>query len=609
MLSIASPELAAAEIQVSVHPRAVAVRINLTVQFSATVKGIGNQSVKWSVDGIAGGNASVGSISVGGLYTAPAASGKHRITAKSVGHPGAVSAVVAFVTDYAGTFTYHNDNARTGQNLDEIALSPATVNRQRFGKLFADSVDGYVNAQPLYVPDVNIAGMGEHDVVYVATQHDSAYALDADASMAPLWQVSFIDPADGITTVPSADTHSIGIVPEIGITGTPVIDPASGTLYVVARTKENGAYAQRLHALDIGTGAEKFGGPVLIQASAPGSAAPNDGNGNVLWDPLVHNQRAALLFSRGVVYIGFASHDDLGPYHGWVLGYDAATLEQVAAYNDTPNGTKGGIWQTAGGPAADSDGNIFVQTGNGTFDGDSGGDDFGDSVLKLEPVADAFTPNSALSLADWYTPYNQQFFADHDLDLGSGGPMILPDQTKGPPHLLAGGDKQGNLYIWNRDDLGHFTPDQHKQAVQYLPNVIGPVFGTPAYWRGLVYFWGAGDRLRAYKLRNGHLSRPPASIGPRNLGGISSPTVSANGATGGIVWLLEFFIPPGGTTPQVPAVLDAFDAADVSRQLYRSSNSPRDAAGLGVKFTVPTVADGKVYVGGQYQLTVYGLLP
>ena len=260
----------AAEVQVSVHPRAVAVRISLTVQFQAAVKGIGDKSVEWSVNGIAGGNASAGSISPTGLYSAPATSGKHLITASSMAHHRAASTVVAFVTDYGGTFTYHNDNARTGQNLDEIALSPATVNAQHFGKLFADPVNGYVYAQPLYVPEVTIPGLGLHNVVYVATEHDSVFALDADAPMAPLWQASFVDPANGITTVPSGDV-SRGIVPEIGITGTPVIDPASGTLYVVAKTKENGVYVQRLHALDIGSGGEKFGGPVVIQAFAPGS--------------------------------------------------------------------------------------------------------------------------------------------------------------------------------------------------------------------------------------------------------------------------------------------------------------------------------------------------
>ena len=309
-----------------------------------------------------------------------------------------------------------------------------------------------------------------------------------------------------------------------------------------------------------------------------------------------------------MVYVAYASHGDSGLFHGWILVYNAATLEQVTAYNDTPNGAEGGIWQGGGGPASDSNGNIFVETGNGSFDGDGDGDDFGDSVLKLQLAGSAEGADSLLLLADWYTPFNQELFASSDLDLGSGGPLLLPDQTTSPAHLLVSGDKQGNIYLLDRDNLGHFVADKKSQGVQYLPRAIYSILGTPAYWRGLVYFWGEGNALRAYRLRNGRLSKSPVSRGPAILAGVASPTVSANGASGGIVWLQEWGIRKRDNTPQQPAILDAYDATNVSRELYRS-NRRRDAAGNAVKFTVPTVADGRVYVGGQYQLTVYGLLP
>ena len=286
----------------------------------------------------------------------------------------------------AGVFTYHNDNLRTGQNLNETTLTWANVNQAQFGKKFSYPLDGIAYASPLYVANVSIPAQGVHNVVYVATEHDSVYAFDADGlTPTPLWKVSFINPP-AVTTVPAADTgECCDIAPEIGITGTPVIDQGPGTLYVVAKTKEGTNYVQRLHALDITTGAEKFGGPKVIQASVPGNGDGNDGKGNVPFNALRENQRPALLLSNGVVYIGFASHGDNGPYHGWVLGYDATTLQQVMAYNNTPNGGEGGIWQSGGGLAADSAGNLYFVAGNGTFDANTGGVDYGESVEKISP--------------------------------------------------------------------------------------------------------------------------------------------------------------------------------------------------------------------------------
>ncbi|HJY88158.1 MAG TPA: hypothetical protein VKE24_15090 [Candidatus Acidoferrales bacterium] len=507
------------------------------------------------------------------------------------------------VTDYAGTFTYHNDTARTGQNLQELALIPTTVNQRQFGKIFSCVVDGYVYAEPLYVANLAIPGKGTHNLVFVATEHDSVFAFDADnTACSQVWMTSFIDPNAGITTVPSDDVLSADLVPEIGITGTPVIDPQRGTLYVVARTKENGSYLQRLHALDITTGAEKFGGPVVIQASVPGTGDGGDGV-NVPFNPLRQNQRAALLLANGVVYLAFASHGDNDPYHGWVLGYDAATLRQVAVFNATPNGSRGGIWQSANGPAADSSGNIFVVTGNGTFDANVGGVDFGNSFLKLSANA------GGLTLADFFTPFNHVFLSDNDLDLGSSGPLLLPDQTgTAHPHLVLGAGKDGNGYLVDRDNMGHFSPTDNNRIVQTIPVSVNGIFGSPAFWRNNVYFVPRDDFLKAFQLSGGLLSTTPTSQSNTVFGfpGAVSPAVSANGSTNGIVWVLD----TSAFDISGPAVLHAYDPINVSQELYNSTQAgDRDLAGPAVKFTVPTVANGRVYVGGQAQLTVYGLLP
>jgi hypothetical protein len=590
--------------QVIVHPRAVSVVINGSVRFRASVTRTADQRVRWSVDGVPGGNSNVGMISVNGTYSAPPTPGAHQIAATSRLRPRAQGSATAFAVDYPGTFTYHNDNARTGQNLQEIALSPQNVNADSFGKLFQFPVDGFVYAQPLYGAGVNVPGKGQHNLVYVATEHDSVYALDADAFMPALWHVSFINPAKGITPVPFTDVLTNDIVPEIGITGTPAIDRNSGTLYVVVKTKEKGNYVQRLHALDITSGVEKFGGPAAINASAAGSGAPNDGNGHVLFDPLRQNQRSALLLAGGVVYVAFASHGDNGPYHGWLLAYDAASLAQLGAYNDTPNGIEGGIWQSGCGPAADSSQNIFLDTGNGTFNANL--DTFGDSALKLKLMSNAPAPGFTLSLLDSFTPFNEADLANTDADYGSGGALILPDQSTSPAHLLVSGDKSGNIYLLNRDQMGHFQSGSNSQIVQYLPGALGPVFSVPAYWQGNVYFAGVRDSLKAFQLSNNQLSTSPTSQSETSFGFPgATPAVSANGASGGIVWVLD-----NSGFSSGPAVLHAYDATDLSNELYNSARMPgRDRGGKAVKFTVPTVAAGRVYVGGQKILSVYGLLP
>lgn len=511
----------------------------------------------------------------------------------------------ALVLGSANVLTYHNDPARTGLNTNETILTPANVNAANFTRLFTLPVDGYVYAQPLVVTNVTFPNLGEvHDVVYVATEHDSVYAFDANNSGSPLWQVSFINPAAGITTVTSDDVNCDDLVPEVGITSTPVIDPDSGTIYVCARTKEVVGsvtnYFHRLHALDLGTGAEKFGGPVEVTANVAGSGDGTDGAGHVAFNPLTQFNRTSLLLNQGVVYVGSAAHCDNGPYHGWLLGYGAQTLTLNNAFNTTPNGGMGGIWMAGCGPACDANGNIYVITGNGTFDPTPGVNCFGDSFLKLSTT-------NGLKVADYFTPYDQAFLSSADLDLGSGGALVLPDEVGSAAnrHLLVGAGKEGTIYLISRDNMRHYSAANNNAIVQSLTGIIGECFCTPAYFNKKIYWLGTGDILKAFTITNGHLSTSPTLQANTTFGFPgATPSISANGTNNGIVWALQ----TDDYKNNGPAVLHAYDANNLSVELYNSSQAGgRDQAGIAVKFTVPTIANGKVFVGGQYSLSVYGL--
>ena len=501
--------------------------------------------------------------------------------------------------------TQHNDNSRTGQNIGETILTSSNVNVNNFGKLFTQRVDGQVYAQPLYLPNVIIPGKGTHNVVYAVTEHDSVYAFDADSNTggnaSPLWQASFIDPTHGITPVSNGDVGCSDMAPEIGITGTPVIDSATGTLYVVAKTKESGRFAQRLHALDVATGAEKFGGPVLIKAKARGTG---DGsiNGFIFFNPLREGQRPGLLLQNGSVYIGWASHCDIGPYHGWIISYDAATLAQTGVWNATPNGGLGGFWASGAGLAGDASFNTYVVTGNGTFDVNARGLDYGDSIIKL-PL-----PNSGrFKVTDFFTPFDQQMLNDADLDLGSGGILLLPDQSGPHQHLLVQAGKEGTIYLIDRDNMGHYNPNNNNQIVQSLDTAIGGMWAMPAWWNNNVYFGGNGDYLKLYTFdtNTGLLSTTPASQSGTFFGYPgTTPSISANGTSNAIAWALETDAFNTGS-----AILHAYDATDLSNEIYNTTlNASRDDPGIAVKFTVPTIANGKVYVPAVKKLSVYGLL-
>ncbi len=495
--------------------------------------------------------------------------------------------------------TYQYDTSRAGENLTESVLTPGNVTVNQFGRLFSYPVDGEIYGQPLYLPNVGIPQKGIHDVVYVATEHDSVYAFDADnnsgANSAPLWHVSFINPSGGVTTVPYQDTGCSQIEPELGITSTPVIDPQSGTIYVVAMTKEvSGSatnYVQRLHALDVTTGAERPGSPVAIQASVPGTG---EGGTTVVFRAKDYKQRAGLLLLNGTVYTAWASHCDIGRYHGWLIGYDAKALSQTTVYNNTPNGNEASFWAGGAAPAADSAGNIYVVGGNGTFDSEGNGPDVGESYLRL-------STSGGLALADFFTPFNYASLNQGDLDVGSAGAALLPDEAGSSqhPHLMVGAGKEGRVYLLDRDNLGKVQAGSDSQIVQSIPGAIGGLFGNPAYFNKTIYLCGSGDNLKAFSISGAKMATTAASQSVAKFGFPGCvPTISANGTANGIAWILD----PSGA-------LRAYDASNLGTELYDSNqNQGRDALGATVKFSVPAVVNGTVYAGTQNSLAVYGLL-
>ena len=503
--------------------------------------------------------------------------------------------------------TGHNDNGRTGGNLSEAILNASNVNVSNFGKLFARTVDGEIYAQPLYASQVSVPGKGVHNVVYVATEHNSVYAFDADdpTQSSPLWFVNLG------TAVPSQDVcgdASPGcpyndLVPEIGITATPVIDAAGATIYVVAKSKTvsqgNISYRFMLHALDLSSGAEKFGGPVEIRS--PG------------FNPLYHLNRPGLLLLNGMVYVAFGSVGDINQWHGWVMAYNASTLQQTAVFNSTPGGNGGSIWASGQGLAADAD-NIYLMTANGTFDADVAGSNYGDSVVKLSTAG-------GLTAVDYFTPHDQSFLNANDIDLGAGGPMLLPGAN-----LVIGIGKDGIARVISTEKMGGFNALVNNDRQEFTA-VTGSCEGTsgicfmgsPVYWDGsalgpAIYVWGAGDYLKAFAFNGANFQTTPASQGsivdPAGLSNTVALSVSANQSQQGtgIVWALAPYSGDANSVA-VPGILYAFDASDLSHELWDSKQySSRDDVGQYAKFTPPSIANGKVYVPTfSDRLVVYGL--
>ncbi len=512
---------------------------------------------------------------------------------------GGVNPVPAQRTDVV---TYKNDAARTGQNLTESVLTLTNVNAASFGQLRFLATDGKVDAEPLYLSGLSVQG-AMHNVVFVATENDSVYAFDADSG-AVLWHVSVLAAGETVDDLPAYGCGQV--VPTIGITATPVIDRSAGPngiIYLVAMSKATAAssYHQRLHALDVTTGAEALNGPVDISATYP------VGVGTTTFDPAQYEERAALLLSGGVIYTSWTSHCDVPPYSGWVIAYSQSTLARTAVFNAAPNSGGAGpaIWMSGGGPAADSTGNVYLLTANGVFETvlDSNGfpnqGDYGNSFLKLS------TAGGALTVADYFTMYNEVSESNADQDLGSGGILLLPDLTDSGGavrHLAVGAGKDGNLYVVSRDSLGKFSSSRNNIWQQLSGVFGGGIFSTPAYFNGTLYYGPVGAALTAFTVKNAQLPSAPSSVTANTFAYPgTSPAVSANGTSDGIIWAHE---------NSAPAVLHAYDASNLGQELYNSSQASggRDQFGAGNKFITPMIADGKVFVGTTNGVAVFGLL-
>ncbi len=518
--------------------------------------------------------------------------------------------------------TQHYDNTRSGSYTTETQLTPSTVTPSTFSRLFSQSVDAQIYAQPLYMQNVNIGGT-THNVVFVATENDTVYAFDADTNggtnASPLWKASMLTSAhgaaSGATAIPQGDVSTTDITPIIGITGTPVIDPSTNTIYLVSASKENGSYAQRLHALDITSGAEKFGGPVLLSGTVSGNGNGSSG-GTLTFDQKWHNNRAGLLLLNGIVYIAFAAHGDNGPWHGWILAYNASTLKQTSVWCSSANGIGAGIWMSGSGIASDNlnptgnspGGRLFVATGNGTFDAKTpytNTMDYGDSIVRLH------LNNGVMTVADDFTPLNQSNLNGADEDVASGGVLVLPDQSGAHTHLLFQTGKEGRFYIVDRDTMGGFSSSSDNIAQEIPVNgasgsfpIAAGIWGMPAFFNNTMYIWGKNDVLKTFPMSSGKFPTSASSTGPTTIGFPSpTPVISSNSGASPILWSLETDNFSSGTN----AVLRATDATNIGNTLYDSSAKSSDNVGGAVKFNVPTVANGKVYVGATNQLSIYGL--
>jgi hypothetical protein len=497
--------------------------------------------------------------------------------------------------------TYHNDSARTGQALNEQILTPANVNTNHFGLLWVLPVDGNVDAQPLYAAGVSIPGKGEHNVLVVATEHDSVYGFDADSTNI-FWHVSMLEA--GETT--SDDRDCSQVEPEIGVTATPVIDRQlgpNGTIFVVAMSKSGSTYFQRIHALDLATGTN-VAAAVTVAAQYPGIGDSSNGT-NVLFLASQYKERAGLLLLNGVIYTAWASHCDIRPYTGWIMGYDERTLTQTNVLNVTPNGNEGAIWMSGDGLASDSSNNIYFLDGNGTFDptltanGFPTDGDFGNAFIKLS------TSNNVLAVADYFATYTNAYENDNDLDLGSGGELVLPDMIDSLGHtrqLAVGAGKDENIYLVDRNNMGKFNPTNNDAIYQEVTGVLGGgVYSTPAYFNGTLYYGASGEYIKALPFQNARLTAVSSQTpGAFEYPG-ATPGVSANGTSNAILWAAE------NTTP---VVLHAYAATNLTVELYNSNQAPggRDQFGVGNKFITPTIASARVYVGATNNVGVFGLL-
>ena len=590
---------------ITTQPSDQTVTPGQTATFSVAATGTAPLSYQWQK----GSSDIAGATSVS--YTTPATglsdngSSFRVLVSNSAGNATSSAATlrVNSVSTTTDVLTYHNDIARTGQNLTESILTPSNVASATFGKIGFYPVDGRVDAQPMHASNVTVPGNGAHNVLIVATEHDSVYAFDADSGSV-LWQTSML--ASGETT---SDPRSCGQVsPEIGVTATPVIDRGrgpNGAVYVVAMSKNGSTYHQRLHALDLALGTELFGGPAEIQASFPGTGDNTDGT-DVIFDPARYKERVGLLLMNGVVYTGWASHCDIRPYTGWIIAYDASTLLQTSVLNVVPNGSEGAVWAAGAGLAADGAGNIYFLDANGDFDtnmntgGFPSNGNFGNAFLKLSTSGPG-----GLAVADYFEMFNQQQENSSDTDLGSGGALVLPDLADGAGHtfhLAVGAGKDTNIYVVNREGMGKFNPSSNNIYQELAGALPGGVWSMPAYFNNAVYYGAVGSPIKAFTITNAKLSTAPAfqTSNTFTYPG-TTPSISANGTSNAIVWAVE------NTNP---AVLHAYNATNLN-ELYNSNQASggRDQFGAGNKFITPTIVNGKVFVGTPNGVAVFGQLP
>ena len=584
------------------QPASQSVTVGQSATFTVVATGTAPLTYQWLKNGTAITGATAGS------YATPAAATTDngaifKVTVTN--SIGAITSSAATLTVTAATsttdvLTYHNDNSRSGQNLTETVLTPATVNSTKFGLLHVLAADGLVDGQPLIASALSVNG-ALHNVVYVVTENDSVYSYDADTGAA-LGHVSVL----GSGETPSDNRGCSQVTPQIGITSTPVIDRsagAHGTIYVVAMSKDAGGnYYQRLHALDLVTLAELPNSPVAVQATYPGTG--NNSVGTTSFDPKQYKERAGLLLVNGTLYTAWASHCDAGPYNGWIIGYDESTLAQTQVLNVTPNGTQGALWSAGGGMAADSTGNIYALVANGTFDTtlDTSGfplqGDYGNAFIKVSTA-------SALQVTDYFDMDNTVTESSNDQDLGSGGPMLLPGLTDSGGivrQLAVGAGKDGHLYVINQANMGKFSMSNNAIWQDLTTALPGGVWSTPAYFQSTVYYGDVGSTLKAFGIQHALLATTYTSQTSMSFAYPgTSPAVSANGSSNGIVWAVE---------NSTPAVLHAFTATNLATELYNSNQaaSGRDHFGAGNKYMTPTIANGKVYVGTPTGVAVFGLL-
>jgi hypothetical protein len=591
---------------ITTQPVNQTVSAGQTATFSVVASGTAPLTYQWQKNGSAITGATAASYTTPVTTTADSGELFRVVVSNSAGN---VTSNSATLTVNPGTsnssvdvITYHYDNGRDGQNLNETALTPANVNSMLFGKKGEFTVDGKVDAQPLYLSQVTIGGQ-KKNVLYVATEHGSVYAFDADSingtTSAFLWKISTL--GSGETT---SDNRGCGQVsPEIGITATPVIDRSRNAIYVVAMSKNSGGtYFQRLHALDLTTGQELFGGPMNITATYPGTG-DNSSGGNVVFDPKQYKERPGLLQINGTIYTTWSSHCDIRPYTSWVMAFSADTLAQTSVLNLVPNGNEGGIWMAGTAPAADSAGNLFFIIGNGTFDTTLNASGFpvngncGNCFVKLSTSA-------GLKLSDYFTPHNTVAESNADTDFGSGGGILMLDVTDSSGntrHLAVGAGKDALIYVVDRDAMGKFNAGTDQIYQEISGQLGGGVYSMPAFFNNTVYYGAVGDALKAFPVATAKLAAAPSSQSTHHFGYPgTTPSVSANGTTNGIVWAIE----------NSGAVLYAFDATDLTKELYNSNQAANNRDHFsGNKFITPMVVNGRVYVGTATSVAVFSLLP